>query len=251
MLIERRDRPLVFALLAIAFSLILTIHISSAENLPSKDSAAHQQSQNIGDKAVSWLFGWDADDTIALLTFVIAGIGFFQWHHFRASERAYMLMSHKSGLEIDGQTIRITMQIRNWGKTPGTVTDNVLGPVFFTGRGKLPPNPDYKLTRTPNPEAFLAPSGKLEWTQEFDIGSPDLSEVIAGRVTLIMFGYVDYRDQFGGRYRNGYAREYGDVLTPEGNNLGFVRDVRGYNYDRPRRRWEGNDWNEPNPSAAQ
>jgi hypothetical protein len=190
----------------------------------------------------------------ALTALATIAIGYFTWtlwrsgdrtgEHFRASERAYMLMSHKSGLEIDGQKLRVTMQIRNWGKTPGTVTDNVLGPVFFAGSGKLPPNPDYDLVRTPNPEAFLAPSGKLEWTQEFVIGAPDLSEVIAGRITLIMLGYVDYRDQFGGRHRNGYAREYGEILTPEGNNLGFVRDVRGYNYDRPRTRREGNDWND-------
>jgi hypothetical protein len=250
---------LALGLLALALWGTAMSFTHSYEECEAKHGAKYSQPYKpSGDEKVETLLrcqGESLDANGDLLTAIgTLAIAIFTWtlwrstdrasEHFRASERAYMLMSHKSGLQIEGQKIGVTMQIRNWGKTPGTVTDNVLGPVFFAGKGRLPPKPDYNLLRTANPEAFLAPSGKIQWTQEFEIGIPDLAEVTAGRITLIMFGYVDYRDQFGGRFRNGYAREYGTVLTPDGNNLGFVRDAPGYNYDRPRERGEGNDWND-------
>ena len=70
------------------------------------------------------------------------------------------------------------------------------------------------------------------------------SQINARRIRLI--GYVDYIDKFGVRHRGGYAREFDHVRhvlsKPEKrNNLVFL-NKRGYNYDRPRKRGEGNDW---------
>jgi hypothetical protein len=60
-----------------------------------------------------------------------------------------------------------------------------------------------------------------------------------------MLYVVGYIDVFGGHHRGGYARVYDPALEtgPVGkrNNLAFVTD-RAYNYDRPRRKGEGDDW---------
>jgi hypothetical protein len=70
-----------------------------------------------------------------------------------------------------------------------------------------------------------------------------------------LIGFVDYIDQFGQRYRGGYARIYYPMIDIKNdrykseaeyaarNNLGVVAQ-EGYNYDRPRSRGEGKDWNE-------
>ena len=61
--------------------------------------------------------------------------------------------------------------------------------------------------------------------------------------TLYLIGYVDYIDQFGQRHRGGYARMYKPltVLLQNQNNLFYVIQ-EGYNYDRLRKRGEGEDW---------
>ncbi len=68
---------------------------------------------------------------------------------------------------------------------------------------------------------------------------------------LFIVGFVDYRDKFGTRHRGGYARKYAiakddrcsydsDEAFLKRNNLIIVTES-GYNYDRPRRRGEGNE----------
>ncbi len=57
----------------------------------------------------------------------------------------------------------------------------------------------------------------------------------------MLIGYVDYLDKFGGRHRGGYARKFAPELDGTDNNLIFV-DQTGYNYDRSRKKGEGNDW---------
>ena len=77
----------------------------------------------------------------------------------------------------------------------------------------------------------------------------DLEDIRAGRKFLYVFGYVDYRDLFGVRHRGGYARRYEPLVdkaepnNPNRNNLVFADEPR-YDYDRERKRGEGNDWDE-------
>ena len=70
---------------------------------------------------------------------------------------------------------------------------------------------------------------------------PFTSLPLAGGQILVVYGFVDYIDAFGVRHRGGYARQY--VPNVQGNNNLVFLDHPSYDYDRPRRPGEGNDWN--------
>ena len=61
----------------------------------------------------------------------------------------------------------------------------------------------------------------------------------AGTQRLIVYGYVDYIDQFGQRHRAGFGRQYHPSATT--NNMVFP-DTGPFNYDCERQVGEGIDW---------
>lgn len=198
----------------------------------------------------------------AIATIFVAGFTWTLWRsgdaaartagmsaeHFRLSERAYFQLSHRSGIRFfpEEGKIRVAMQVKNCGKTPGTVTYQLLGPIVVRARdGKLVSPPDYSaLKDARTPETFLIPDGLYKWDIGFEFKDEGIVEAIeAGEFTLFLIGYVDYKDQFGGRHRSGYARIYvpRDPNSPQGNNLSYPT-ASGFNYDRERIPGEGVDW---------
>lgn len=178
------------------------------------------------------------------------------YKHSAASERAYVKMSHRTGLrwgpglEIDREhnEVRVVIQVKNSGRTPADVSNTMLYWLVLP-KGQCPPAvPNY-----PPPEnaeepttAFLVADDSFFYWKTFDgISDDHLEKIAAGDETLWIYGYVDYSDKFMQRHRGGYARVYNPTLDTgpidTRNNLVFVNQD-GYNYDRPRKKGEGRDW---------
>jgi len=260
MLIKRDDRPVVAALLAVVFAILLTIRVSSPENVPPEKNATHNQANDIGGEIIAWLMDWNSDRSIAFLTGLIALIGYFQWRHFRVTERAYLKMSHITPKKEDAGTpkpevveqalmwigpdtctFQVTYEVKNHGRTPARVT--------ATGTAYEVLDVDEKVTDTgwdpvaedDRTEAFLVCNDRFEFDDDETITLEEKIACEGGKKILIVSGFVDYIDQFGVRHRSGYARRWlpGDRTR---NNLIFTDEHPGMNYDRERTRREGLDW---------
>ncbi len=189
---------------------------------------------------------WDANDTIALftgLTFVVFAGQLWQMvrtnQHFRVTERAYVKMSHVSekrdGLQwLQGGSGQadIRMETTNSGRSPARVTATFLAAKVFSDDVESQigfPYPDRDVIRG---HAFLVPSDAIFTTNSFEITPEEYAAVESGDATLIIYGYVDYTDQFGDCYRGGYGRQY--MPGVKGINLGFPEISDRLNYDEPR-----------------
>jgi hypothetical protein len=252
MLIKREDRGIVAALLAVAFALILTIRISSPENVPAKNDTNGNQSHNIGEEIIIWLLGWNDDRSIVALTAIIAGVGFFQWRHSRITERAYVKLSHKApGVFPSGERLAVVVRIKNFGRTPADVTDVYLRhDVFYPGTEVNAP--EYIIdSRRIRPISFLVTNDEFFHLHEFDVTETQWDDIVANKAILVIYGYVDYIDKFKGHHRGGYARMYDprvdrrEYRTPQEsearNNLEILPHGR-FNYDEPRNPPVGGDW---------
>ena len=161
----------------------------------------------------------------------------------RIIERAYVKLSHiETGIIFNlFGTATGTFKLTNFGETPARITDVVLGKILLEGNAPLPTIPNYSgLDRKPM-KAFLVRNEDLFFIRHFPLEG--INDDLTREVRKLWFvGYVDYIDKFGERHRSGYA----SYFTPGGgtDNLSFVAQD-GYNYDRPRKREEGNDWDEP------
>ena len=91
------------------------------------------------------------------------------------------------------------------------------------------------------PRSYLVTNDEIYYTITGNIDPPTLAAVRSGAMTIWLFGYVDYIDAFSDHHRGGYGRRYD--LTRPNDNLVFVTQ-HGYNYDRLRKRTDGNDWNQ-------
>ena len=159
-----------------------------------------------------------------------------QAESFKRSERAYVKLSHVTpGLKPDGNSHAVTMEVKNWGKTPATVTDVRIGFAIIPFGDPLPePRPYPSEERESFPNALLVPSEYFLLTRHIRTNPVDIDK------QLWMFGHVDYKDAFNQRWRGGYARKYIDNID---NNL--VRNTeRRDDFDRRRQPGEGNDWND-------
>ena len=160
----------------------------------------------------------------------------------RATERAYIKMSHAPpGFEfIPGGKVKITSEVKNWGSTPGSVTYWSLWLRARKAGTPIPEDPEYGTTPDESvPRAFLVTKESVHLVNELPVGQGWIDAIQSGANEALVVGYVDYRDQFGGRYRGGYARYF--VPAMKRNNLHVVTK-RGYNYDRKREKGEGDDW---------
>ena len=166
--------------------------------------------------------------------------------NMEAAERAYVQMSHMPpGLEIQpgGGKCRIQMRIKNFGRTPARITGELLNISVRNKGERLPQEPDYKI---PDGHeliaAFLLTGDEIFAPEVFEDGGLDIPKLKSGEKVLWLFGYVDYIDQFDGHHRAGWARRY--IPGPQDETLAYITQD-GYNYDRPRKKGEGNDWNDP------
>jgi hypothetical protein len=169
----------------------------------------------------------------------------------RIIERAYVKISHRTppGLLVDlrDHTIFVRFEVKNFGKTPAEVTDIFVGPKILLKDESLPYPPTYGSGKAQR--FVLAPGEPFKYTNSEAFKMDIEPEVRSGAKKLYVLGYVDYIDKFGEHHRAGYARLYSpeldDLNDSFRDNLIFVTE-KGYNYDRPRKKGEGNDWdNEP------
>jgi hypothetical protein len=117
-------------------------------------------------------------------------------------------------------------------------------PVVLPNNQSLPRGPKYARFWGEIPQAFLVAQEEFFYNVPVSISAEQMAAVNnAFTHTLYLVGYVDYIDQFGQRHRGGYARMYKPLteFLKGQNNLVYVVQ-EGYNYDRRRRRAEGEDW---------
>jgi hypothetical protein len=179
---------------------------------------------------------------IAHFTKTLWEISRSQLDHGRQVERAYVKMSHKAPGVLFGSDRRvdISVDVKNFGRTPARITDVLLSTMIIGRNQPLPTDPIY----TP-PVNRILPSAFLVCDDSFNVSASlvileqmQFSNIMIGELHLYVVGYVDYVDQFEQRHRGGYGRRY--VHNADGNNLIFV-DARRYNYDRVRLPGEGKD----------
>lgn len=169
------------------------------------------------------------------------------------SERAYVKMSHVSPgvrwITGNDELFQIEVEVKNHGRTPADVTDVIIGAKLLGNGEPLPePFPYPTGERESIPNAFLVTDETFFTTRHFPLRGQNLADAKCGAKKLWIFGHVDYIDTFKVRHRAGYVRVYiPHVDDGKQNNLFYMTEGR-YNYDRPRKKGEGNDWGEKAPS---
>jgi hypothetical protein len=180
---------------------------------------------------------------IAKFTKTLYAVTRDQLMHNRRVERAYIKMSPKApGIKIspDGR-IDLKTEVKNFGTTPGRVTDLVICSNLGPRNNRLPTPPEYDRDNSIEiADAFLVTEDFFTVGCYFTIPKDEVDGVRNGGRAFAVFGHVDYIDQFGDRHRAGFGRRYDRTSPPEMNLVYMVE--RGYNYDRPRIRGEGDDW---------
>lgn len=162
------------------------------------------------------------------------------------SERAYVKISHHPpGLKQDSDSSQysIHLRVKNFGQTPATITKIFIRDEIVAANKRLPEVPNYTTSnRCTNKESciFLVREDEFSFFHTIPILENELQEIRRRVQTFYVYGYVDYIDQFGIRHRAGYGRQL--IMFGNGNNLDYILRP-GYNYDRPRDKDEGSDWN--------
>ena len=168
----------------------------------------------------------------------------------RKELRAYVKVSYSQPgitMETASGVFRVTIQVKNFGRTPARVTNVLVKHIVLLHSGTLPDIPDYgRDTQTSEGlTAFLVAGDEAFLSLVFSgIEAESLSAVERKMNKLWLYGYVDYIDQFGQRHRGGWARLYdperdnrqrypSDEDFAKRTNLVFV-EKDGYNYDRER-----------------
>jgi hypothetical protein len=172
---------------------------------------------------------------------------------FIGSERAFVKMSHPSpGIvpHADTGLFWFEIEIKNFGRTPATVSDVLLNRLVLPSGSALPDIPPYERQSGPVPRAFLAAQEGMFYRRFYQITQEEMIAVKDHQSDLYLIGYVDYTDQFRKKHRAGYARVYRPAIDDKGdstdaqfaarNNLMFVTQ-EGYNYDRVRLPAEGSE----------
>lgn len=209
-------------------------------------------------------------DWIPLLTLLIfltgvaqACIYFRQLRHFQRTERAYVkVKARKPGIEFTDSKEFIGMpeavcnlEIINYGSTPAHITDVVsLYRIVASGQ-PLPSEPEYKIPNNHIAAVAFLVKGESFFNfvgEDLNTIERSLTALERGESILYLYGYVDYIDAFDQRHRGGFGFEYSPQIDKGAedhseqasanrhNLLNLARNK--YNYDRPRKKDEGNDW---------
>jgi hypothetical protein len=269
-MLNKQDRPLLVALLAVVLSLWVNVAASSVESPHTgTQNTTDQKSQKQGGEMTPLVANWSADDTIALFTGITAFIFFFQlmamWRtnkHYRVSERAYVKLSHhapgvywefpapqKVLYSKDNRCwIRCDLEVKNFGKTPSGVYEIRVGHLIVAETDPVPEEPDYSSPTIETTDAFLVTGNDFNQPVRREITRETFQAIYRGHQALYLFARVEYRDKFGACHRGSYARRYareadsdyvltlrtGETLKDEDragrNNLVFI-SKRGLNND--------------------
>ncbi len=181
------------------------------------------------------------------------------------AQRAYVKASPAPpGLELPppydaiNEHATCNLKIKNFGQTPAIVSDVVTIFKLLEVNESLPTIPEYvredEIIR-PFPGSFLG-RDEFFYNGHGSAGAIGtfVDDLKTGKVVMAVFGYVDYMDVFGKRYRAGFGRVFlpainnraiydNDQKFSERCNLIFMSQA-GYNYDRERQEAEGNDWDQ-------
>jgi len=210
-------------------------------------SAQHKQG---GDQERYWYTTFieqTPEWVIAVLTLILAASTIGLWKATgdiandaadgrQRTERAYVTISHVKGIRgISDDEIEVSFEIRNRGRSPARVTDVVVE--WF--QGPLHIDPTLEVRERAKPAGFLVADGNFFHTARYAVSKTDRDKMYRGEIFPWMYGYVDYTDMFGVRHRAGYGRQYNRFA----GDFVFIANAL-YNYDRPRRSGEGDDWNE-------
>lgn len=215
-----------------------------------RDEQRNNTTQTTNDKIAN------LTESLATYTLALAFIGFLQLviiaiqvvlmgrqsEANKIIERAYVTLSHTSppGLIVEAASgiCMVTLQIKNFGSTPAEVIDVCITWRLLPNNESLSDEPDYDLDRNRKIlRAFLVTQSEFFHTYSFSIGDNIYPDVESGKLRLWVYGYVDYTDMFGKSHRAGYGRVY--LPRETRNNLVFI-EKDGYNYDRKRKKGEGN-----------
>jgi hypothetical protein len=196
---------------------------------------------------------------VAVFTFATLLVLMRTNNHFRVSERAYINLSHSPpGVRWTpghgADHFDVVIRTKNHGATPG----RTIG-FFMTGKvvgslDELPKRPIYGVCQSMG--SFIVAGDKTFISQPFILGNGDGALVRSGQRLLVVYGFIDYEDQFGTVHRAGYARVYdhrcdirpagpttmvSDEKWAERNNLMFLESRDTYNFDLPVSRpfWKG------------
>jgi len=215
------------------------------------ETCPQERDGNATDEFLSWFVDMSADGWVAVFTGLTAAIFFFQLltmrrtnEHFRLTERAYAKVSPVApGVRWDGAGkggFTLTFRIKNFGSTPANVTDVVSNAIAIPKNMIIDSLPGYARHEFPKEsKSFLVKNDEFYQHPHNAIDDAERPEVDAGDKRLIVYGYVDYIDQFGCRHRGGFGRQYLPNATE--NNMIFP-DTGPFNYDRVRETGEGIDW---------
>lgn len=158
------------------------------------------------------------------------------------AERAYVKMSILDpGVQWrnDDRQFYVKVVVKNFGRTPATVTDTRIYACIREHGDLLPTEFPYP----PRGEearhtGFLVPDEDFQFERNFPIVRDSPRQDSSKR--LWIFGHVDYI-ALGNRYRFGFARLYDPELDGGKRNIMTVTEGR-YDFDRERKPDEGDDW---------
>ncbi len=176
----------------------------------------------------------------------VANAASAQANSLKAAERAYVKLAHTEAPHIDQKKNwgAVRMEIKNYGRTPATVTDAVFGANLLDIAASLEIPPPYPANdvREAIPHAFLVTQDFFYTSKTFPLVERDREAILCGEKRLWIFGYVDYIDAFNERYRGEWVRVYNPLLDDGEQNTLVYPNIGRYNSDRKRKNGEGNDW---------
>ena len=164
-------------------------------------------------------------------------------------QRAYVRISHTPRglreLNEPRSGYQINILIENIGKTPARLTDMVLTSTCVPPNRYLPVPAVYPIDKHTDdfPRFLYGGDDERKALWDFPFTPAEKAEIESGATVLCIYGYIDYIDTFEVRHRSGYGRWYSPPSLKD-ENLNFVVEP-SYNYDRERKKGEGNDWPTP------
>jgi len=183
---------------------------------------------------------------LLLFTATYAATSIFQYRLTRQAlhitERAYIQV-HGVALEpavASAGPVTITILVKNTGRTPATITDMAITPMFVTGPDfDLPKTPSYSSKGNVIASLGLLPAGETNQDTSSAMGlkgerygfSPtQVKEIEAGKSRFFVYGYVRYQDAFSQNHTTGFCAFYDPARKPP--ELGMFNGCRqaGYGY---------------------
>lgn len=183
---------------------------------------------------------------LLVFTGVYALISILQYRLTRqaihVTERAY-LQVHAIALEpavASVGPIRVTILVKNTGRTPATITDVNIVPSYVTGPDfTLPKIPSYAEKGSNLAALGLLPAGETDTDtsaaiglngQRYGFDKGQVKDIETGKSRFFVYGYVRYQDAFAHNHATGFCGFYDPTRTaPE---LGMFNRCRqaGYTY---------------------